>query len=63
MEKTTDYRHHAFECRALAARATKEHRDMLLNMANTWEMLATEREENLRRQRRIDALNTGGLGL
>ena len=36
MRKVSEYRQHAKECRA-------EHRQMLLNMAVTWESLANDR--------------------
>ena len=49
MKKTEDYLKHAKECRGLAKQmASGEQRDQLLNMAETWEGLAVERE---RRQR------------
>ncbi len=44
MKKASEYRQHAEECRDLARRAKEaEHRDMLLNMAATWDSLAAER--------------------
>ena len=53
MKKVSDYRQHAEECRKLATSArSKEHREMLLKMAATWEALAEERQKtNERRQR------------
>ena len=48
MKKVSDYRRHAEECRTLLSGAkTPEHREMLLNMAETWEALATAREKKL----------------
>jgi hypothetical protein len=45
MRKIHDYRKHAEECRELARKAGPgEHRDQLMNMAQTWEALAVERE-------------------
>lgn len=45
MKKASEYRHHADECRTLAAKMENgEHRDQLLGMAATWEQLARERE-------------------
>lgn len=50
MKKASEYRQHAEECRALAARMeVGEHRDQLLEMAATWDRLATERSELVRR--------------
>jgi hypothetical protein len=51
MKKASEYRQHADECRQLAARMdVGEHRDQLLAMAATWEKLATERSEFVRRR-------------
>jgi hypothetical protein len=48
MKKVADYRRHAEECRTLLKGAkTPEHREMLLNMAETWEALAAAREKKL----------------
>ena len=53
MKKTDGYAQHARDCRALAKQmAGGEQRDQLLKMAETWEVLATERERTLRN--RID---------
>jgi hypothetical protein len=61
MKKASDYRRHAEECRTLASSAAlPEHRDQLLEMANTWDMLAQQREAELARQERIAALATNG---
>ena len=58
MKKAREYHQHAQECRALAKRAREaEHRSVLLQMAETWESLARERETHVTRQRRIAALN------
>jgi hypothetical protein len=44
MSKVSEYRQHAKECRVLAHRSrSSQHRDMLLNMAATWESLADDR--------------------
>ena len=49
MKTIEDYRQHADECRQLASRArTPEERDMILNMAATWEVLAKSREKMLK---------------
>jgi hypothetical protein len=50
LNKVSDYRRHARECEALAKTAKPEHRDMLLNMAATWESLAVAREKQLAKQ-------------
>jgi hypothetical protein len=63
MKKASEYRRHAEECRALAASAAvPEHRDQLLHMASTWDMLAEQREAELARQERIAPLATNGNG-
>ena len=49
MKTIEDYRQHADECRQLASRArTPKERDMILNMAATWEVLAKSREKMLK---------------
>ncbi len=49
MQKTDEYLKHARECRSLAKQmAHGEHRDQLLKMAETWEVLASERERTHR---------------
>lgn len=54
MRKIDDYRKHAQECRAMANRAgSEEHRQMLLQMVETWESLATDRAEQIARRQRI----------
>ena len=51
MKKASEYRQHADECRALAARMdVGEHRDQLLEMAATWDRLAAERSQRARRR-------------
>jgi hypothetical protein len=58
MRKVDDYRRHADECRAMARNATNdEHRQGLLNMAETWDRLAADRIAQMERQKRIDALD------
>jgi hypothetical protein len=50
MKKASEYRKHAEECRVLANRmAQGEHRDQLLEMAATWDKLAAERSDLVRR--------------
>jgi hypothetical protein len=50
MKKASEYRRHAEECRALAHKLGHgEHRNQLLEMAATWDKLAAERSELVRR--------------
>jgi hypothetical protein len=50
LEKISNYRRQAEECRLLARKAQNdEHRSQLLIMAETWETLAVEREAQLRK--------------
>ena len=50
MKKASEYRQHAEECRALAhAMDQGEQRDQLLEMAATWEKLAADRSDLVRR--------------
>lgn len=49
MKKASEYRHHAEECRVLAGDMQGEQREQLLEMAATWEKLAAERSELVRR--------------
>jgi hypothetical protein len=54
VRKVSEYRQHADECRKLARRAASpEHRDMLFNMAATWNSLAEERIKSTARQQRL----------
>ena len=56
MRKIQDYKKHAEECRQLARKtAPGEHRDQLLNMAQTWEALATERDREIKIHSAIEA--------
>ena len=51
MKKASEYRQHADECRTLAARMDSgEHRDQLLEMAATWDRLADERAQQVKRR-------------
>jgi hypothetical protein len=49
MKKASEYREHAQQCRELAKRMPGAQRDQLLEMAVTWEKLAAERSELVRR--------------
>jgi hypothetical protein len=44
VRKLADYQKHAEECRTLARTAQGEMREKLLQMAQTWDALAVERE-------------------
>jgi hypothetical protein len=56
MKKVDDYRQHADECRQMANRFRSPlERDMLVDMANTWDSLAVDREAHVARQRRLAA--------
>jgi hypothetical protein len=60
MEKVEDYRSRAEECRTMARRArSPQERDMLLNMARTWDDLSVHRAQQIARQKRIAALLAG----
>ena len=56
MQRASEYRRHAEECRQLAATAGNDHRKMFLRMAETWDMLADERKAQVERQQWIDKL-------
>jgi hypothetical protein len=63
MRKVSDYRKHAEECRKLMRGAkTPEHREMLHQMAETWESLAESREKQLQRRANSDLLRDSGKG-
>ena len=48
MRKASEYRHHAEECRKLAAKMkTGDQRDHMLKIAKVWDQLADERTEML----------------
>jgi hypothetical protein len=60
MHKAEAYRKHAEECRKLARRTRAAvDREMLLNMAKTWEELASARLTHVAQQQRITS-GTGG---
>jgi hypothetical protein len=57
MRKVEEYRRNADECRQLATKSSNEEaRTQLLQMAETWEGLARDREEQIARQERMSAL-------
>ena len=49
MKKASEYREHAKECRTLAAQMQGEQKKQLLEMARTWDELAKDRSELIRR--------------
>jgi hypothetical protein len=63
MQKVESYRKHAEECRTLAERArSSDEREMLLNMAKTWEGLATARMAQVSQQQRMKDIAAGSGG-
>ena len=52
----SEYQEHAAECHSMAAKAKGEHRAMLLRMAETWDSLARDREEQVARLARIETI-------
>ena len=57
MRKVEEYSRHAAECRQLAAATSNaESRRQLLDMAETWDGLARDREEQLAREARLSVL-------
>jgi hypothetical protein len=57
MKKVEEYREHAEQCRRLAASARDDQaKQQLLQMADTWDSLAENRETNQVRAERIKAL-------
>lgn len=56
MKTVAEYRRHAEECEVLAKRAkTAEEREMIANMAETWRLLADQREKLISRRELVDA--------
>jgi hypothetical protein len=54
MKKVSEYRQHAKECRGLAKTVrSPPHRDMLVNMAATWDRLAEDRIKTAKGLERI----------
>jgi hypothetical protein len=49
MKKVSEYEAHAAECRKMASQISNpEHRKQLIEMAETWDMLAAARAKQLR---------------
>jgi hypothetical protein len=62
MKKASEYRRHAEECRQLVRTAdSEEHRELLRNMATTWDLLADERERKALKAM-AEAAATAGAG-
>lgn len=58
MKTVVEYRKHAEECRTLAKRArSPEEREMILQMAATWEDLAHARERKITAERPVPTRN------
>jgi len=56
MKQAEEYRKHAAECRRLARFAVVgKEREQLLDLAKTWESLATDREDFVRRHPELHA--------
>jgi len=49
VKKASEYRQHAIECRQLALGVQGAQREQLIEMAETWDRLADERAELIRR--------------
>jgi len=57
MKTAAEYRKHAEECRVLAKQMPEgDQRDQLLEMARTWENLAIEREQLVRKHPELNTL-------
>ncbi len=57
MRALQEYHRHAEECEALAKKALSlEHRDMIAQMAETWRLLAEQRQRKLARRASQNAL-------
>jgi hypothetical protein len=58
--KVSDYREHAVECRRLARQSALPHlRDDLLKMAEAWDQLAEQREQEIARGK-VRAMSAAG---
>jgi monoamine oxidase len=55
MKKVSEYDAHAAECRKMASQMSNpEHRKQLIEMAETWDMLAQARAKQLKREQNND---------
>ena len=60
MKTVWGYLRHAEECEALAKTSiSDEQRLMILKMAETWRMLASQRERHLIAQAKVEAIEAG----
>ncbi len=59
MHKVEDYPKHAQECLMLAGARASRQRDMLLNMAKTWDELAKGRAEQIAQHQRMKDIASG----
>jgi hypothetical protein len=60
VQKAEEYRKHSEECRMLAGRSrAPAERDMLLNMAKTWDDLAKARASQIAQQQRMKDIAAG----
>ena len=60
MKTLKDYLRHAEECEALAATAVSdEQRQMIAKMADTWRLLAKQRERHLLAKAKVEAIDLG----
>lgn len=56
MQKVSEYRAHAQECRDMALKMSDPvHKQQLEEMAEAWEMLAREREKQLSKQKLLQS--------
>jgi hypothetical protein len=55
MKKASEYREHTEECRVLAKHMQGEQREQILSMAATWEKLAEDRSDLIRRHPELAA--------
>jgi hypothetical protein len=61
MKTAAEYRKHAEECRIFAKQVPEgEQRNQLLEMARTWDNLATDRENLVRNHPELDTSNNSG---
>jgi hypothetical protein len=61
MKTAAEFRKHAEECRILAKQVPEgEQRNQLLEMARTWDNLATDRENLVRNHPELDTSNNSG---
>jgi hypothetical protein len=63
LKKISEYRRHAVECREMMKSVSTEQRAILETMAQTWEVLAADRERLLQQSERIAKIeNQSNLG-